>query len=397
MKEGWAIKTLDQISVNLDHKRVPITKSDRAAGQFPYYGASGIVDYVADFIFEGDALLVSEDGANLLARSSPIAFPATGRYWVNNHAHILKFDEPTMQRYVELYMESIRLDEYITGAAQPKLNQKALNSIPIPVAPPAEQRRIIAILDEAFEGIATVRANAEKNLRNARELFEGHHQSTFARARERSSDQRLGDIAGFRNGINYTKQSKGRLVRIIGVRNFQDYLWAPTDHLDSITLDGELSAADAVEEGDILSVRSNGNPELIGRCMLVGKLSGLVTHSGFTIRIRVHSRGCLPQYVCQFLKSREVRRKLVDGGTGLNIKSLNQGMLSDLVIPLPPVDVQRGLIAELKAMKEATEELADIATRKLAAIDELKKSLLRRAFTGALTAKYAEEHVAEIV
>ncbi len=248
----------------------------------------------------------------------------------------------------------------------------------------AEQQRIVAILDEAFEGIATAKANAEKNLQNARELFEGHHQAAFARARERSNDQRLGDIASFRNGINYTKQSKGRLVRIIGVRNFQDHFWAPTDDLDSVTLDGELSAADAVEEGDILSVRSNGNPELIGRCMLVGKFSGLVTHSGFTIRIRLHGRDCLPQYVCQFLKSREVRRKLVDGGTGLNIKSLNQGMLSDLVIPLPPAEVQQVVVEQIEAMKEATAEIAEIATHKLAALDELKKSLLHQAFSGAL-------------
>ena len=78
----WPTKTVDQLSTNLDSKRVPITKSDRKAGEFPYYGASGIVDYVADYIFDGDTLLVSEDGANLLARSTPIAFSVSGRYWV---------------------------------------------------------------------------------------------------------------------------------------------------------------------------------------------------------------------------------------------------------------------------------------------------------------------------
>lgn len=131
--EGWVEKTLDQISTNLDSKRVPITKNVRSSGEYPYYGASGIVDYVADYIFDGDALLVSEDGANLLARSTPIAFSVTGKYWVNNHAHILKFENMATQRFVEFYLESIRLDEYITGAAQPKLNQKALNLIPIPI------------------------------------------------------------------------------------------------------------------------------------------------------------------------------------------------------------------------------------------------------------------------
>ena len=131
--EGWMKTTVDKVSTNLDSKRVPITKSDRTSGDYPYYGASGIVDYVADFIFEGDTLLVSEDGANLLMRSTPIAFSVSGKYWVNNHAHILKFEDRATQRFVEYYLESIKLDEYITGAAQPKLNQKALNSIPIPI------------------------------------------------------------------------------------------------------------------------------------------------------------------------------------------------------------------------------------------------------------------------
>jgi type I restriction enzyme, S subunit len=131
--EGWVETIIDKLSTNLDRQRVPITKNVRTSGEYPYYGASGIVDYVGDYIFEGDTLLVSEDGANLLARSTPIAFSVSGKYWVNNHAHILKFEDMSTQRFVEFYLESIKLDEYITGAAQPKLNQKALNSIPIPI------------------------------------------------------------------------------------------------------------------------------------------------------------------------------------------------------------------------------------------------------------------------
>ena len=179
MKAGWETKTLDQISVNLDNRRRPVTKADRVGGEFPYYGASGIVDYVADYLFDEDTLLISEDGANLLARSTPIAFPASGKYWVNNHAHILKFPNAITQHFVELYLASIPLDGYITGAAQPKLNQSALNSIPIPVPPLTERHRIVTLLDEAFDGIATAKANAEKNLENARAIFESHLQSVF--------------------------------------------------------------------------------------------------------------------------------------------------------------------------------------------------------------------------
>lgn len=130
-KDHWQNATLDQISKNVDSQRIPVTKSKRKAGPYPYYGASGIVDHVAEYIFEGDALLVSEDGANLLARSTPIAFSVSGRYWVNNHAHILKFESLATQKFVEHFLESIPLDQYVRGAAQPKLTQAALNSIPI--------------------------------------------------------------------------------------------------------------------------------------------------------------------------------------------------------------------------------------------------------------------------
>ena len=117
------------------------------AGEYPYYGASGIVDYVADYIFDGDYLLVSEDGANLLARSTPIAFSITGKNWVNNHAHVLQFSEYATRKYVENYLNSIDLSKFISGGAQPKLSQQNLNKIKIPLPSLEEQKRIVDILD----------------------------------------------------------------------------------------------------------------------------------------------------------------------------------------------------------------------------------------------------------
>ncbi len=130
--EGWVEKKLGQVSENLDSKRVPITKNKRAKGQIPYYGASGIVDYVADYIFNEELLLVSEDGANLLARTYPIAFSVEGKAWVNNHAHVLRFQKRAYQKFIEYYLNSIPLEPYVSGMAQPKLNQKSLHSITVP-------------------------------------------------------------------------------------------------------------------------------------------------------------------------------------------------------------------------------------------------------------------------
>lgn len=141
-------KTLGEVCENLDSMRKPITSNFRKAGNIPYYGASGIVDYVEDFILDGDYLLVSEDGANLLARKTPIAFSVSGKIWVNNHAHILKFRTYAERRFIEFYLNNIDISMYISGAAQPKLNKQNLNKIRIPIPPLPEQEKITAILDK---------------------------------------------------------------------------------------------------------------------------------------------------------------------------------------------------------------------------------------------------------
>ena len=140
-------KTLGEVAENLDNMRKPVAKGGRSLGIYPYYGASGIVDYVDSFIFDGDYLLISEDGANLVVRKTPIAFSISGKTWVNNHAHVLKFDNIINQKFVNYYLNYLDLSPYITGAAQPKLNQQNLNNIKIPYPSLEIQSRIVQVLD----------------------------------------------------------------------------------------------------------------------------------------------------------------------------------------------------------------------------------------------------------
>ena len=149
----WEVKPLGQVAENLDNRRVPITSNERKVGDVPYYGASGIVDYVEGFIFDEDLLCVSEDGANLVARTYPIAFPISGKTWVNNHAHVLKFENPCTQKFVELHLNAIMLDDFITGMAQPKLNKAMLDRIPIPYPTISEQQKIAECLSSVDEVI----------------------------------------------------------------------------------------------------------------------------------------------------------------------------------------------------------------------------------------------------
>ena len=158
--KNWKVMKLGEICRNCDNLRKPITASDRIPGSIPYYGASGIVDYVEDYIFSSDYLLVSEDGANLLARTTPIAFSISGKTWVNNHAHVLEFKDSETQLYVEYLINSVDISNYITGAVQPKLNQAKLNVFPIPLPPHSLQQlfaqRIELIEQQKAEILSTI-------------------------------------------------------------------------------------------------------------------------------------------------------------------------------------------------------------------------------------------------
>ena len=161
--KDWEIYYLDQIAENLDSRRIPIKKGDRKSGSYPYYGATGIVDYVANFIFEEELLLISEDGANLVDRNYPIAFTATGNYWVNNHAHIYRFSERATHQLTQWYLNMINLENYLTGMAQPKLNTGQLNSIPIRLPINHKERENIQnILKESDRTIITLQTKKSK-------------------------------------------------------------------------------------------------------------------------------------------------------------------------------------------------------------------------------------------
>ncbi|MBE6851580.1 MAG: restriction endonuclease [Ruminococcus sp.] len=148
--QNWMWVRLGEIMWNRDSERIPVSVADRKKLKkvYDYYGASGVIDKVEEYLFDKRLLLIGEDGANLLSRSTPIAFMADGKYWVNNHAHVLDCYIENYLDFVMYYINAISLVPYVTGSAQPKLNQDRMNKIPIPLPPLAEQKRIAAVLEK---------------------------------------------------------------------------------------------------------------------------------------------------------------------------------------------------------------------------------------------------------
>jgi len=167
---GWEVKRLKSLFTFLDSRRIPLSSEERAtlAKEYPYYGASGIIDYVENYLFDEPLILVAEDGANLFSRSSPLAFVARGKYWVNNHAHILKpFD--SLIDYWSYVLAIIVYDPWITGSAQPKLTKDNLGTLALPVPPMNERRAIAAHLDRETAKIDALAAKVRQAIETLKE------------------------------------------------------------------------------------------------------------------------------------------------------------------------------------------------------------------------------------
>lgn len=405
LPEGWKIKYLDELYENLDSKRVPITKSSRKSGNIPYYGASGIVDYVANYIFDEDLLLVSEDGANLLARTYPIAFSITGKAWVNNHAHILRFKEKITQNFIEYYLNSISLEPYVTGMAQPKLNQKSLNSIPIPFPPLPEQKRIVAILDEAFEGIDRAIANTEKNLANSRELFESYLNAIFTQKGDRWKEVKPKFIP---LSTLLSKQPRnGWSPPAI----FQTGYGIPVLTLSAVTgfhydgsrikLTSVLTSGEAhywLQEGELLITRSN-TPELVGHVAIYDGNPPKAICPDLIMKMTVDPTKADTRFIYYFLRSATARKYLTGKAKGASstMPKITKQVVQETPIPTFNLSEQQAIVKKLDEIATETQRLETIYRQKIAALNELKQSILQKAFTGELTAdtpKAAKEAIA---
>lgn len=169
----WKEYKLDEIADIYNNKRIPLSSIVRSKrqGKYPYYGASGIVDYIDDYIFDGDYILISEDGENLRSRKTPIAFRAQGKFWVNNHAHIIQGKDKFLNNWISYFFKNLNVSPYLTGAVQPKLNKENLLRIPIPI-PDFESASIITEILSSLDDKIELNNNINKELEKlAQTLF----------------------------------------------------------------------------------------------------------------------------------------------------------------------------------------------------------------------------------
>ena len=182
--KGWEWCPLAATTILRDGERNPISKAERErrGKGFPYYGASGIIDEIDGYTHDGDFLLVGEDGSNLRLRSTPVAFNASGKIWVNNHAHVLEFIEPVLQEFIAHRINGMDIAPFVTGGFQPKLSQENLNRIPIPLPPLAEQAAIVERVEALMTTCRALETEIEQSRTHAAHLLQTVLKEAFAPA-----------------------------------------------------------------------------------------------------------------------------------------------------------------------------------------------------------------------
>lgn len=190
--DKWITKKLGEITINKDSKRCPISKTVRKKGIYPYYGANGIRDYVSDYIFDGEYLLVGEDGSVLTKENTPVIHWASGKFWVNNHAHVLSQKNGMSLKFISYVLSTIKIEGRVTGIP-PKLNQDSLHTILIPIpSSPIEQKKIAACLSSLDIYLDTTKHKLEL----LKEYKKGLMQQLFPRNGKNVPELRFPEFTG---------------------------------------------------------------------------------------------------------------------------------------------------------------------------------------------------------
>ena len=351
---GWEEKKLGNIATFYNSKRVPLTESDRIAGKYPYYGASGVIDYVKEYLFDGEYILLGEDGANIVMRNSRLVFLAKGRFWVNNHAHIFQAKDSNV--FLCEALERINYTKYNTGTAQPKLNSDVVKKITLALPTNPEQTKIASFLTSVDKKIELL-TQKEKLLKDYKK---GIMQKIFSQEIRFKADdgsefpewieKKLGDVCSITTGNSNREDS---------------------------SLDGEYTFFDRSED-----IRTSNIYLFDGDAVIVAGEGQIFIPKYFIGKFDLHQRTyAIMDFIdtCGkfiYYKIYVSQNYFLSQAVGSTVKSLRLPMFKKMLINLPSLQEQTKIANFLSAIDSKIEQV----TIQLEHTKEFKKGLLQQMF-----------------
>ena len=396
---GWTETTLGQIADNLDSKRVPVNRTERATriGSIPYYGATGQVGWIDEPLFDEELCLVGEDGAPFLDRHKTKAYVIDGPSWVNNHAHVLRaVDGLTTNRFLKHTLDTIDYAQYVNGTTRLKLTKGSLNQIAIPLPPLNEQRRIVAAIEEHLSRLDAADASLAAAARRVVVLRHEALSSATAEGEERI----VGDLLeGIEAGKSFKCHARRADPDEWGVIKVSAMTWGSFDESENKAVLSLASVNPRWEicPGDLLLSRAN-TTEYVGATVLVGECRPRLLLSDKSMRILV-----LPTvdkaWLRLALSSRSARAQMSAAATGTSdsMRNISQDKVKAVWIRVPALAEQRRIVARIEEQLSAIDALRAAIERARRRSASLRRAVLERAFRGELAPQDPSDEPASLL
>ena len=359
---------LEEVCEILDSRRVPITAKDRVAGLYPYYGANGVQDYVADYIFDDELVLLAEDGGHFGSTDKPIAYRVSGKCWVNNHAHVLKPKECIDVDYLCYSLMFRDVSDIVNGATRQKLTQADMRKIEIPLLSMTEQKAVVDKLGKVFELIAL----RKEQLAKLDQLVKSRFIELFGDPETNPKGLKivaLSEIAEYYNGLTYSPDDVSEngtvVLRSSNIQNSR------LDFADIVRVACHIKDKFFVKENDILMCSRNGSAKLVGKVALINNLQEPMSFGAFMMIIRSNYY----PYLQTYFQMDAFRRQIKTGAT-TTINQITGNMLGKIMLPLP----DDAPVQQFAVFVEHTDKLKLATQQSLDKLETLKKSLMQEYF-----------------
>ena len=315
----------------LDSMRVPITASDRKVGEYPYYGANGIQDHVADYIFDDELVLLAEDGGNFGSKERPIAYRVSGKCWVNNHAHVLKPKAGLDVDYLCYSLMFYKVDGMVNGATRQKLTQAAMRKMKIPSRSINEQLHIVDELNR----ILKIKEQRQQELTLLDDLIKARFVELFENGKY--NNVRLGDVCSkITDGTHKTPNYLDEGITFISAKNIVngELDFSDVKHISKEEY-MEMQNRCQTEMNDILLSKSGslGDPVIVKTEEKLGLFESLAV-------IKYDREKLIPEFLCEQLKSEKIQRQFRTGTKGVAIKHLHLGVIANIEVIVPSIEEQ---------------------------------------------------------
>ena len=376
MKKNWQTKKLGEVcDITTGNSN---TIDAVINGQYAFFDRSKVIKKSSHFLFDSEALIIPGEGAEFFPRFY------SGKFNLHQRAYaLLNFKKDTDIKFVEYYLiyDHKYFERVAVGATAKSLRRRHFFDLEIPLPLLSEQRRIVKILDEVFEKIAKVKENAEKNLQDSKDLFESYLRNILINSKKKWGAKPLGELCERVEYGSSSKSKKEGRVPVLRMGNIQDgkLNWDSLKYSD----DEEEIEKYLLKYNDVLFNRTN-SPELVGKTAIYkGEMPAIF--AGYLIRIHRNEKLLDADYLNYFLNS----DLAVKYGNSVVISSVNQAningqKLKNYPIPALPIREQKSIVKKLDALSAETKKLEAIYEQKIADLEELKKSILKKAFVGEL-------------